>query len=39
MTSDRTTAALTSPLNTETTGYGHAQPYSRLISEADAQKR
>ena len=31
--------ALAAPLNTETTGCGHAQPSSRLISEADAQKR
>ena len=40
MTSDPiTVAARTAPLNTETTGCGHAQPCSRLISEADAQTR
>jgi hypothetical protein len=40
MTSDPiTAAALAAPLNTETTGCGHAQPFSRLISEADAQTR
>jgi hypothetical protein len=39
MTSDPITAALAAPLNAETTGYGHAQPFSRLISEADAQTR
>ena len=32
-------AALATPLNTERTGCGHAQPRSRLISEADAQTR
>jgi hypothetical protein len=39
MTSEPITAALAAPLDTETTGCGHVQPFSRLISEADAQTR
>ena len=40
MTSDPITAvALAAPLNTETTGCGHAQPRSRSISEAYARTR
>ena len=31
--------AVAAQLNTETTGFGHIQPRSRLISEADAQNR